>query len=247
MIHYHGGPIGKGQAHEFFRGRHALVSLQDKRDLAVIAEVSPSFIFDNGSFSVWKSGKKMDVEKYYMWVEDWQRHPGFDWALIPDVINGNEKENDKLIDDWPFKRHLGVPVWHLNESVGRLKHLAFDWPSVALGSTEGMEPGSEKFWSRMAIILDAVCDERGRPGCKLHGLRMLDPDIFRFVPLASADSANAVLTSFQRSSGFGYYAPTRESQKANIIADRIEAHNSAPIWNPSQSITVQQELSLCGH
>jgi len=245
MIHYHGGVIGKGQAHEFFRNRHALVSLQGREDLPVIAEVSISFIFDNGAFSVWKSGKKMNIEKYYKWIEDWHRHPGFDWCLIPDVIEGSEKENDLEIENWPFGT-IGVPVWHLNESIERLVRLASEWPRIAFGSTSGMEPGSHKFWGRMAVVMDAICSE-GQPVCKLHGLRMMNPRIFQYLPLSSADSAGAVLNSFKNWERFGIYVPKKQSQRANIIADRIEAHNSAPIWNPSQSITIQQELSLCGH
>ena len=245
MIHYHGGPLGRAnQSHEFFRGRHSLISFQHRDELEIMAEVSHSFIFDNSSFSVWKSGKSLDVQGYYQWVDDWHKHPGFDWALIPDVIEGTEEENDRLIDEWPFNE--GVPVWHLNESIGRIHRLAKDWNRIALGSTSGMNPGSKKYWARMAQVMDKVCDSAGRPVCKLHGLRMLNPDIFRHIPLASADSTNAVMWSFMPKDKFGIFAPRRESQRANVVADRVEAWNSASVWNPSKEITIQQEIQLCG-
>lgn len=244
MIHYHGGPLGKAQqSHEFFRGRHSLISFAHRTELEIMAEVSHSFVLDNGAFSVWKSGKSLDVKGYTDWVDEWRRHPGFDWALIPDVINGAEDENDELISDWPYP-HDGVPVWHLNESLDRLNRLANEWRRVAFGSTEGMEPGSNRFWSRMAQAMEVVCDEDGRPSCKLHGLRMLDPRIFQFIPLASADSAAAVMRSFMPGERFGIYLPKKESQRANIIADRVEACNSAPRW--TANISVQTELKLCG-
>jgi hypothetical protein len=74
--------------------------------------------------------------------------------------------------------------------------------------------------------------EDGRPICRLHGLRMLDPDIFRRLPLASADSTNAVRNSNLQARYGMYVHPTAAARMA-IIADRIEAHNSAPAWVPS--------------
>ncbi len=43
--------------------------------------------------------------------------------MIPDVIGSTEKENDDLLAEWPHGER-GVPVWHLNESIGRLERLA---------------------------------------------------------------------------------------------------------------------------
>jgi hypothetical protein len=81
----------------------------------------------------------------------------------------------------------------------------------------------------MAEAMDAICDEQGRPMAKLHGLRMLDPAIFTKLPLASADSTNAVVNSGSLDR-FGMYLPPSAAQRATVIADRIEAHPSAPIW-----------------
>tara|TARA_Y100000310_G_C20569078_1_gene757054 strand:- start:490 stop:1233 length:744 start_codon:yes stop_codon:yes gene_type:complete len=246
MIHYHGGPLGKTkEAHEFFTGRHSLVSFAHTQELEIIAEVSLSFIFDNGAFSVWKKGGTLDRKGYYKWVDDWRKHPGFDWALIPDIIEGSEEENDALISEWPYPTQ-GVPVWHLNESIERLNRLAHEWPRISLGSTTGMTPGSKKFWRRIAVAMDTLCDSKGKPICKLHGLRMLDPSIFIYVPFASSDSANAALNSFMYGNNFGIYQPKKRSQRANVIADRIESCNSASVWNPNGSILIQEEIQLCG-
>ena len=32
-------------------------------------------------------------DSYYRWIEAWRNHPGFDFAIIPDVIDGSEEEN----------------------------------------------------------------------------------------------------------------------------------------------------------
>ncbi|MFJ3481745.1 hypothetical protein ACIPL1_00005, partial [Pseudomonas sp. NPDC090202] len=133
------------------------------------------------------------------------------------------------VRQWPEELR-GVPVWHLHESLERLQRLARCWRTVALGSSgQWATPGTGSWWKRMSAAMDAICDEQGRPTCRLHGLRMLDPAIFQHLPFASADSTNAAVNGGSISR-FGMYAPPTAGQRASVIADRIEAHNSAPIW-----------------
>jgi len=81
----------------------------------------------------------------------------------------------------------------------------------------------------MNEAMAVICDAEGRPRCRLHGLRMLDPEIFSRLPLASADSTNAAVNS-SAANRFGMYMPPTNWQRAAIIAERIEAFNSAPVW-----------------
>lgn len=232
MIHYHGTPVSgpRMDSVRFLKGRHALVPFPRQDDLGVVAEACQSFVFDNGAFTVWKQGGVLDVGGYTKWCEAWHRHPGFDWALIPDVIEGSEADNDALLRDWPS--HIrGVPVWHMHESIGRLQGLALDWDIVALGSSgEWPTPGTASWWARMTEAMAAICDTNGRPICRLHGLRMLNPKVFTRLPLASADSTNASVNAGSVSR-FGIYVPPTSGQRAEIIAARIESHNSAPAWS----------------
>lgn len=235
MIPFHGTPIGgsRQDVARFLVGRHALVPDFRRDDLAIVAEVCKSFVFDNSAFSVDRSGGQLDVPGYTRWVEEWARHPGFAWGLIPDVIGGDEADNDALLRDWPVAlRHVGVPVWHLHESTERLVQLCQSWRTVALGSSgQWATPGTSAWWQRMAQAMAAICDESGRPMARLHGLRMLDPQIFSRLPLTSADSTNAAVNcgSLDR---FGIYLPPTAAQRAAVIADRIEQHNSASVWTP---------------
>ena len=231
MIHYHGTPVGgsRQDTARFLMGRHALVPFPRQDDMGAVAEVCQSFVFDNGAFTVWKQGGKLDVDGYMTWCEEWHKHPGFDWALIPDVIEGNESDNDALICDWP-KSIRGVPVWHMHESIDRLVRLGNEWSFVALGSSGvWATPGTEAWWQRMTLAMNALCDDKGRPPCRLHGLRMLDPRVFSRLPLSSADSTNAAVNSGSLSR-FGSYLPPTSAQRAAVIAERIEAHNSSGIW-----------------
>lgn len=242
MIHYHGTPIGgsRQDAARFLVGRHALVPYPRRDDMGVVGEVCQSFCFDNGAFSVWKRGEKLDIEGYTRWTEEWHRHPAFDWALIPDVIEGGEADNDALLRDWPD--HLpGVPVWHMHESVERLARLCRTYRTVALGSSgQWSSPGTAAWWARMAEAMNAVTDSFGRPIARLHGLRMLDPQVFTKLPVSSADSTNAAVNCGSLSR-FGMYPAATSYQRAAVIADRIEQYSSAAVW---VDMPVQDDIFL---
>lgn len=218
-------------AARFLAGRHALVPFSAPGDLPVVMDVCASFVLDNGAFTVWKRGGTLDVEGYYRWVDDVRHHPGFDWALMPDVIDGTWQENLNLNARWPFPHGTGVPVWHLHDPPDVLAHLSRVYNRVALGSSgQWATPGTEGWWRRVAEAMGAVCGPLGgKPYCKLHGLRMLDPAIFTRLPLASADSTNAVRNS-NLAGRFGTYVPPSQAARMAVIADRIEAHQSAAVW-----------------
>jgi len=238
MIHYHGGRHSTQEiAVRIWKARHALVSFAEPQQIAIAAEVAQSFVLDNGAFSVWKQGSAVDWKEYYAWVDEWRTHPGFDWAIIPDVIEGDENANDELIAHWPF-RTAGTPVWHLHEPVRRLQSLADSWPRVALGSSGAYRtPGTAHWWARMNEALVAICD-RGRPRTKLHGLRMLRPDLFSQLPLASADSAG-VSRSIGTTNWGGVYRQASDLVKALVLIDSYESRNSAPQW---RGIPHQEDL-----
>lgn len=234
MIHYHGTPIGgtREDAAKFLPGRHALVPFAYPTDLGIAAEVCQSFVLDNSAFTHWKKGGMVNVPAYFDWVHSVEGHPGLDWCLIPDTIDGTQQQNVDLLAAWEAMepRVEGAPVWHLHESLDWLDHLVTKFRVVALGSSgQWANPGTGAWWDRMAEAMAVACDATGRPRAKLHGLRMLDPEIFTRLPLASADSVNAGQNSGSIGR-FGSYVPPTAGQRAEVIAARIEAHNSAPIW-----------------
>ena len=234
MIHYHGTPIGgtHTDAARFLSGRHALVPFSYQVNLPIVMDVCQTFCLDNGAFTAWKKGGVVDFDAYCKWVNSVRMHPGFDWCLIPDVIDGTEDDNRDLVTKWLRigSRAKGVPVWHLHESLAWLEWLVENFEIVALGSSgQWSSPGTTDWWKRMDAAMSVTCDAQGRPKCKLHGLRMLDPAIFSRLPLSSADSTNAAVNcgSLKR---FGMYLPPTASQRAEVIAERIEANNSAAIY-----------------
>jgi hypothetical protein len=231
MIHYHGSPVS-GRAVDvsvFWTGRHAMVSFANPAEIPVVADVAQSFVLDNGAFSLWSKGIAMDVEAVLDWYREWTTHPNCDWCLIPDTIDGTEAQNDELIEAFPTDLP-GVPVWHLHESLGKLDRLCVQFRRVAFGSSgQWATPGTPDWWERMTEVMAVACHANGSPRCKLHGLRMLNPQIFTKLPFSSADSANAAINSGSVAR-YGMYVPPTSAQRAVVIANRIEAHNSSPVW-----------------
>ena len=245
MIHYHGVVPQEKYGAILLRGKHALVPFMTKKLLGYVARVCQSFCLDNSAFAYWKSGKAVeDWTPYYAWVREWMYHPGFDWAAIPDVIDGTEDENRKLVTEWleefkygPSAYSVGCPVWHMHESTSYLRHLAESFRFVAIGSSGKFKtPGTRSWHMRMNEAMKAICDkdESGklRPICKVHGMRMLDKDVFTKYPLASADSVNVALRVSRSTVSRRHMPPTYRAQKC---LERIEPYNSAGEFNSVRS------------
>lgn len=245
MIHYHGLPITPATAAvRAIGGGHAFVSFRHADQLTIALEVSQSFAVDNGAFSAWMSGHPVtDWTDFYMWVADLFRFPNFDFAVIPDVIDGDEDANDALVDEWPFEKHIGAPVWHLHESLDRLERLA-KWPRICLGSSgQYAHIGTPEWEDRMAQAMDVICDRQGKPRCKIHGLRMLNPKVFTRFPFASADSTNIGRNIGIDKAWKGTYTPPTKEARAAVMRERIESHQSASTW-VRESKPIQGNLFL---
>jgi hypothetical protein len=234
MIHYHRVPITpESDCARILKGRHAIVSFAYRLQLRTVADICQSFVLDNGAFTTWKRGHRYDPTEYYAWIDEWRGHPGFDWALIPDVIDCGEDANDDLLSDWPFCADpFVVPVWHLSESLDRLERLARSYSRIALGATGRYATiRSDLWWMRMAEAMEVMCTE-GRPRVKLHDLRMLDAEVFTRFPFALADSTNVARNiGLDKRWPATCYQPANHAARGVVIADRIEAVNSAPRWN----------------
>lgn len=246
MIHYHGLPITPASAAiAAVCGGHAFVSFRYPDQLGLVLECCQSFAVDNGAFSAWKSGEPVtDWSRYYAWVSELHRYPNFDFAVIPDVIDGNEADNDALIAEWPWKaRHanVGSPVWHMHESIERLERLAQEWPRICIGSSgQFATVGDARWWRRMGEAMNAITDKQGLPVAKLHGLRMLNPDVFSRLPLSSADSTNIAQNIGIDSAWKGTYTPPSKESRALVMRERIESHQATTFWNKQP---IQMELA----
>jgi hypothetical protein len=234
VIHYHGLPITPETAAASAIGAgHAFVSFSDTRQLALATSVCQTFALDNGAFGAWRAGKPItDWSEFYRWARECKRIPSCDFAVIPDVIDGDEKANDELLREWPLPKHFGAPVWHLHESLARLQTLVKDWPRVCLGSSGDFAViKTASWWRRMAQAMHAACDEDGCPLTRLHGLRMLDPEVFTRFPFSSVDSTNIGRNVGIDQAWRGSYQPATKEARAAVMRGRIEAHNAPARWD----------------
>jgi hypothetical protein len=223
---------------------HAFVSYAHPDQLPIAVEVCQSFAIDNGAFSAWKKGTPvLDWSGYYDWALNAKLVPSCDFAVIPDVIDGTEQDNDALLAEWPHNNWFGAPVWHLNESIGRLERLAANYPRVCFGSSgRYANIGTTEWWVQMAVAVRAISDKKGRPLVKIHGLRMLNPSVFTKFPFASADSTNIGRNIGIDQSWRGNYMPPSKEVRAHVMRTRIESHNSPARWNFAIPTQTQQSL-----
>ena len=150
-IHYHGTPISPNSEIRALAGAHFCVSHWRPDQVRLAHEIGQSVMLDNGAFSAWKSGKPIkDWRPYYKWTDRWLDCPTT-WAVIPDVIEGAEDEQDRLIAEWPHGAR-GVPVWHMHAPLDRLLQLVDDHGKVCFGS-------SGQYRTVMSAAWQARCDE----------------------------------------------------------------------------------------
>lgn len=103
-MHYHGTPITPASVLEELAGRNFCVSFAEPRQVATVHRIGQSVMLDNGAFTFWGKNVSPDWNAYMDWAEDWLNF-ATTWAVIPDVIDGSEEENDALLVSW-FQRRL---------------------------------------------------------------------------------------------------------------------------------------------
>jgi len=187
-IHYHCTPITPKSQLELLAGSHFCVSFVDKRDIERCHQIGQSVMLDNGAWSTFRdSGKSIDREAYYKWVDEWLDCPTT-WAIIPDIINGKEESNDKLVQEWPFGQK-GAPVWHLHEPIERLLRLCWQFNRVCFGSSgEYYHVGSNPWSRRIRAAFDALNVFPRLPW--IHMLRGMSCAGSKVFPFASMDSSD---------------------------------------------------------
>lgn len=185
MIHYHGTPLTPRSELIKMAGKHFCVSFANHGDADWCLQHGQSVVWDNGRFSAFTQGKKIDDAKLYAWLEPRLGHPH--WAVIPDVIDGDVEQQRSLVAQWPFG-FFGAPVWHMGLPVEYLIDLANHWPRICFGSSgRYWQVGSDE-WSRRADEAFNALEKRNlRPW--VHMLRGLALCGDRW-PFASADSVN---------------------------------------------------------
>lgn len=247
MIRYHGGPITpEDAARAAWRDGNACISFANPEQVELAFETAQSVMIDNGAYPHWKSGRGcIDIPSYRAFVDHWRRHPAFAWCVIPDVINGDEVENNRLIEEWTAQDFDSVPVWHMHENLDKLGWLVDDFPRVAIGSSGQFATiGTKKWWARIAETMALACDSEGYPKTRLHGLRQMDPRVFSVIPYSSVDSTAVARAIGIDSKWTGSYIPRSKKTRALVVRDNIAHHAASRRWPGIGGI--QQNWDLLG-
>lgn len=186
-IHYHGTPITPASVFNELAGAHFCVSFARPDQVERCHEIGQSVMLDNGAFSVWKRGHAPDWDAYYAFCDQWLDHPTT-WAVIPDMIEGDEADNSLLCRAWPF-RDRGAPVWHMHESIGRLIALIDAFPRACIGSSGAYAEVMAPAWQRRMDEAWREIDKIFKRTPNIHMLRGLQLVRERW-PFASVDSTD---------------------------------------------------------
>lgn len=188
-MHYHGTPITPRESLYELAGRNFCVSFADPRDVKVCHQIGQSVMLDNGAYSVWRQGRGMDWTRWADWVQPWLDYPTT-WAVLPDMIDGDEEANDALVAEYAWLTDAGSPVWHLHESLARLERLCGTYGRVCFGSSGAYrEIGTDQWHRRVSEAFDRIASPAGRVPW-IHMLRGLTL-AGSYYPFGSADSTNA--------------------------------------------------------
>lgn len=195
---YHGTPMTpKAAFAAVMAGRGACVSFYAPQDLRRAIEQCPFLMMDHGGFSFWmaamRKGEEWDQESrdawwlaYYAWLDPFIHAPGR-FAIIPDSPGAPSQVNDGLLNDWPYGRTLGSPVWHMDGPIARLGKLCERYDRVCIGwiGDPKVEPvGCSRYRRRM----DEVAQIMGNRWHPLHMLRGVA--VGGDYPFASVDSTS---------------------------------------------------------
>lgn len=189
-LHFHGTPITPLSVLADLGGRCFCVSYAAPDQVVRCHELGQSIMLDNGAYSFWRGVTTLGPDGwpgYFDWAEPWLDYPTT-WAVIPDVIDGGEEDNDRLLVAW-FQRRLpkGAPVWHMHEPLDRLRRLCAGYERVCIGSSgQYVNLGTPQWHRRMEAAMNAVCLE-GTPWLHmLRGMAFSDGPY----PFASVDSTD---------------------------------------------------------
>lgn len=96
----------------------------------------------------------------------------------------------------------------------------------------------------MCEVMDACCEQDGTPKAKLHGLRMMNQEIFTRMPFSSVDSTNVARNIGLDKRWNGSYQPPTKRARAAVLVARIEAFNSPSRWDRAEAAKYAENMEF---
>ena len=213
-------------------GSSFCVSHADPRDLDRVIELvgdEEILVLDNGAFTHWRQGRgAIDRNTFWTWANEAQARSSQAVAVIPDVIEGSEREN-LLEISWALREEVAdfpertMAIWHLNESLDQLAKLCRIMNFVGFGSCAEFDVQRKRpeYLARIQEASDVVdqveTDHDRRPWIHLmRGLGVF-AGLTRF---ESADSTNVAVNHSR-------YKAEHGDDRAAFMKRRIQAQVDA--------------------
>lgn len=226
-LHYHGTPITPRDRLLELAGRNFCVSYASPHQVETCHQIGQSVMLDNGAFTFWRQNISTTPDwwaKYAEWAAEWLDYKTT-WAVIPDVIDGDEEANDLLIAKWPRRFYKqSAPVWHMHESLDRLVRLCTAWDKVCIGSSgQYATVGTPQWHRRMEAVFNRVCGNGPAPWLHmLRGMALCEGPY----PFASVDSTDVARNH------------NRPQHTVTKLAERWDSRQCPPRWE------FREQLSL---
>ena len=227
-----GTPVTPKRLLPSLAGSSFCVSHADPRDLDRVIELvgeEEILVLDNGAFSHWRQGAgAIDRTKFWTWANAAQARSSQAVAVIPDVIEGSERENLEEVS-WALREELAdfpertMAIWHLDESLDQLAVLCRLMNFVGFGSCAEFDVQRKRsaYMARIreasAVVDQVERDHDRRPWIHLmRGLGVF-AELTRF---ESADSTNIAVNHSR-------YKAEHGDDRAAFLRRRIQAQVDA--------------------
>jgi hypothetical protein len=223
-----GTPVTPNKLLHTLAGSSFCVSFAAPRDLDDCIELVGAdqiLVLDNGAFTHWRQGHgAIDRAAFWEWANAAQARCEQAVAVIPDVIEGSERDNliecsYALRNDFAQFPERTMAIWHLNESLEQLEKLCRLMNFVGFGSCAEFDVQSNRdgYLARIReayAVVERVELEHGRRPW-IHLMRGLG--VYAEVICAeSADSTNVAVNHHRQRSTFG-------DNRARALAGQVRA------------------------
>ncbi len=148
---------------------------------------------DSGAFSAFTLGKEIDLKAYCEYMK--RNADIIDVASVLDGIGDPLKtyQNQCLME---FAGERPLPCFHYGEDERYLEHYIQNYEYITLGgmvpnTTEQNKLWLDRIWSKY------LCNEQGKPKCKVHGFGMTSVPLMLRYPWYSVDSSSWVQIGFR--------------------------------------------------
>lgn len=159
----------------------------DKKD--VERYINCDVLIDSGAFSVWNSGKTIDINEYLSFIQTLPKNWSFvNLDVIVDSTMSKKQINDSIEKGYQNFLYLSskqpniLPVHHYGENLDVLKRYLNHTDHICLSPTKGLRTNDvDKYFKECFSIIDGK-------KVKVHALGMTIPSLMFKYPFYSVDS-----------------------------------------------------------